>query len=148
MKGWVPADGARKRLEHWRRQGVGQRRCASLTGLALSTIQAILRGRARIHADTERAIVETVPSLADGALVSEQASYQTRERIRRLKEEKFSWGFLKRELGHKAIAAIAVPRRDRPVGRVRVRTWKRVMRVQRQLDWGDTDRSALGDPTC
>lgn len=143
----VDAASVRARLTAWQAAGIGLRRAATLTGVHRSTLQAILAGlRPQIQRSTERAILAvTQPSLAGGALVSPEASYETREALRRLLEEEYPMALLTQGLPGATIHSLALGGKERNAGtRVTVRTWQRVKRLRQRL-MGDADTEPLGE---
>lgn len=132
IPGWVDAAAARRRLEGWRGVGVGMRRAAALTGLSRRTLQGILQGhRPKISKTTERAILAVAtPSLADGACVTERASYEAREHLRRLLEEEYPIALLVQGLPGGTLRMLATPSAQGTTrARITVRTWKRIRRL-------------------
>jgi hypothetical protein len=96
--GLVPADRAREHLRKLRRQGVGLRMVAEVTGLSRSILMGIARGgRARLCARSERKILRVTPAVrGDGALVPAAATWR---RIEWLIEEGFTKGAIAKALG-------------------------------------------------
>lgn len=133
----MPSAPAHAHLVALQHGGVGLWRVVALTGLSFRTVQAIRRGvRPLIHPTTAAAILGvTHPSLADGQTVSGQASYQTRERVRRLVEEQYPLPWLQARLGRHALRLAA---RDpaHEGQRVRVKTW-RVVKALYDATLGD-----------
>lgn len=136
VPGWVDASAARRRLESWQGVDVGLRRAAALTGVSRRTLQAIVSGaRPKIAKTTERAILAVDrPSLADGSLVTERASYEARERLRRLLEEEYPIALLIQGLPGGTLRVLATPAAQGTTrARITVLTWKRVQRLYSRL---------------
>ena len=135
IPGWIDAGPSRTRLQALRSAGCGLDRLEILTGISFASLAAISSGRRlQVHPSTAAKILAVMhPSLADGALVSVKAAYQTRERIRRMVEEDYPLLWLSERLG-RHVVALHTPSVRHEGARVRVRTWKRVSALYRQLD--------------
>lgn len=99
---FVPADRCRDHITALRAAGMGEKPIAAAAGVALATVQAIVRGKPRrppqerVSRDVERRILAVSLQLLDGCLVDGTG---TRRRIQALVRHGWSMAALGRELG-------------------------------------------------